>query len=545
MVFVPLAFAVLFYLAAFGWRTLDPFYFDWLITGEPSFQFLGWASFQQSEWQFPLGLTSKMMGPIGSSIINTDSIPLVSVLVKALVGKTPLIQFLGPWMLLCYLLQAFFGYRLLLLLTKNKAYSALGSALFLLSPVLLFRAEHKALCAQWLILWGFFLYFKSAKTRALPRVELWVMNVLPAGIHPYLLPMTFGITVATYFNLWRGERTFSRGRGLAIHGLSVLLGIFSLLYVLGYLNLGSAGSWGFNTFTSDLLAFFNSQGTSAFLPRIRYSSSQREGFAYLGLGLILLLLSQAYFWRRDRWLAARLHPVDYGPLLFLCIVAYIVSLSGHISFGGNTVLKISWFYDLFEPLPSIFRSPGRFAWLLHYFLVLGLCLVPYAYFHRRRAFLVLAAVAFIQVIDITPWVFRRSERAPQHTEAASLLSQDFWRDLAGERYQNLMLLPPGIRAENVSCENEAYSKEEVVAFWFKAVQFGMAYNGGIGTRMPKEKAETYCASVWDASTHGSLRNTLFVIPAKGDYWKRFESSMAKQPEKLRCELIGAHHVCRV
>ena len=74
-------------------------------------------------------------------------------------------QYLGLWLLLCYVLQGALAARLLGRWTSSVALQALGAALFVLVPTLLARVGHAALCAHWLILWAMLLASRPAALR--------------------------------------------------------------------------------------------------------------------------------------------------------------------------------------------------------------------------------------------------------------------------------------------------------------------------------------------------------------------------------------------
>ena len=76
----------------------------------------------------------------------------------------------------------------------------LGVTIFVLSPVLLDRVGHPALCSHWLILVGLWLYFRHWSGGRRARIAAWTALVLAASlIHPYLLVMTMALTLAAAF----------------------------------------------------------------------------------------------------------------------------------------------------------------------------------------------------------------------------------------------------------------------------------------------------------------------------------------------------------
>jgi hypothetical protein len=134
------------FLLIAGFRPIDPQNIGWLTTLNPDqvMHYLGWAFYRFSPWESPLGLISNYGLDIGTSntagttTVYTDSIPLVALILKALspILPTPF-QYFGFWLLLCFSLQSYFGWKLGLLATKNNISALLVGCLFAFSPILI------------------------------------------------------------------------------------------------------------------------------------------------------------------------------------------------------------------------------------------------------------------------------------------------------------------------------------------------------------------------------------------------------------------------
>ncbi|MEI6413062.1 MAG: DUF6311 domain-containing protein, partial [Pseudomonadota bacterium] len=143
-----------FFLWLYGTDILDPATTGWLLHGDPAQHYLGWEFFRRESWSFPLGLIHGFGEPALTSVVFTDSIPLVAIPLKLLSPWLPReFQYLGPWMLVCHVLMGGFAWQLLRRLGLEPAAAGLGTLFFLMSPALLFRAYgHESLMAHWLIL---------------------------------------------------------------------------------------------------------------------------------------------------------------------------------------------------------------------------------------------------------------------------------------------------------------------------------------------------------------------------------------------------------
>ena len=160
--------------------------------------YAGWLFYRQSSLSFPLCVTTAINAPQGISIAYTDSIPLVALLCKplaSLLGGT--FQYFGWFTLLCFALQGGFGALLCGLFSQGTLRPVLGILLFVSSPILYERAfRHTSLGAQWMVLAALYLYFRMRREGRYASLGLFLLNVAAIGIHPYFLPMTYGITLA-------------------------------------------------------------------------------------------------------------------------------------------------------------------------------------------------------------------------------------------------------------------------------------------------------------------------------------------------------------
>ena len=153
------------FLALTGGRVLDTADLGWLRTGDLQQHFVGWHFFRNTEfWQSPLGSNRAFCMELGSSIVYTDSLPLLAIPLKAIHTWLPdVFQYIGWWILACFLLQAALAWRLIGRFTGNWWLQACATAFFCLSPPFLFRLHgHDALFGHWIVLSALLLYFSAA-----------------------------------------------------------------------------------------------------------------------------------------------------------------------------------------------------------------------------------------------------------------------------------------------------------------------------------------------------------------------------------------------
>ena len=203
----------LVFLVLYGVRVLDPVCVDWILNNpspDPSQHYLGWVFYRRSGWHPPyLGANYSAIYPYRTSILYTDSIPLLAVVCKLLGGVLPArFQYLGLWGLFCYTMQGGLAQALIARIggvrpqdtAKNRA-SVLGAGVLVLFPALNIRMfAHTALAANWLVLLALYLWLRSDEL--MPTIRraclIWGgMGLLCAGIHLYYLPMV-GLVLVGY-----------------------------------------------------------------------------------------------------------------------------------------------------------------------------------------------------------------------------------------------------------------------------------------------------------------------------------------------------------
>jgi hypothetical protein len=133
---IPLMMGVIAFIAVVGLGILNPRNVDWLLADfDMTLEYLGWAFYRNGPWTFPIGLNPNFGLDISSSIIYSNSMPLLAMVFKpfsGLLGEP--FQFWGLWILLCFVLQAWMAWVLLGLITKDIWIKSFATGLLLFSP---------------------------------------------------------------------------------------------------------------------------------------------------------------------------------------------------------------------------------------------------------------------------------------------------------------------------------------------------------------------------------------------------------------------------
>ena len=501
--------AVLFFLV-FGLSALNPCNDSFCLGGyiEKDIQqhYAGWLFYRQSTPGWPLGIAQGINAPDGVSVAYTDSIPLFAVLFRGFEAVLPAtFQYFGLFTLLCYALQGGFGALLCGLFVNDYARPLCGAALFAASPVLLERAfRHTSLGAQFLVLAALYYYFRARRENRYAWPGLFLLNILAIGVHPYFLPMTYAVTLAMLLDHILRSR---RWQGPVLYLAADLAGTVLLGWSLGlfYGNATSGGQSLYGYFGMNLNVLWNPAGVngvdySLFLPMQNQVGGNYDGFAYLGLGVLLALPAavRVIFPRLRRHL----------PLCAVCAVLTLFAVSHVVTANGVTLCTLPLPASLIH-LFSVFRSGGRLFWPVYYLLMLaafvGLCRLP------GRGFVVYLAL-LVQLADLSPAFLQRQQamqQAQQQDAFPSALQSDFWEAAAGN-YTHLFSVQ-GLQ-------------DDALHLALYAAENGMTTNDPFAARCDEKALEAQRETVLEELSAGRLRqDTLYLFEEEGAFLQAVET----------------------
>ena len=491
--------AAAFFLIA-GPHFLNPSNIAWLAGGDPLQHYLGWAFFRNSPWEWPLGLNPKYGMDFSGSIVYTDSIPLLAIPFKSISFLLPEpFQYFGLWVLGCFIVQAWFAYKLVGLVSANSLVCALGALFFVFSPPLIFRMGlHESLMGQFLILAGLYL---NLRPQVKKQAFWWILLLSAAALtHFYFLVMLLALWIADLMNRVLVKKTSTPKFILTEASITILILTLSL-WQAGFFAVSgtSAATRGFGDFRTNLLALFNSRGWSYWLKPINLRDSVEaatgEGFQYLGAGNLFLLLCAIPILLKQK-LTLQVVWQKYLFLLLALLAMALISFSNHIGIGP-------WNFSLDFPAPllsilSFVRSSARLFWPFYYasiFLVLYCIIKGYS---KKTTYFLLVIGALFQVIDTSAgWLpMRKNMNVPISAEFKSPLKNPFWK-AAGLHYTNAVM-------------------DQRPSFWetfgVYAAQYGLSTNIVYLARLDDAKANKAMEKLGKELNQGPLNaNSLYIF----------------------------------
>lgn len=421
-----------------GLTIINPAWTDWLMEGDPSQHYLGWVYFRDAPlWQFPLGANPLFGGKIASSIVFSDSIPLFAIPFKLIAGLLPRpFQYFGLWIAFCICMQAFFSFKVLRKLDMPIEAAAIGCSLLALAPAMLWRLYgHEALIGQWLLIAGVSLYLDQ-RWRGLA----WIILLLVAvSVHGYLTVMVAAIWFADLCGRLLGWHGNDRPTPWTV--IAAPFACVAMMWALGYFmapgNINAtARDAGFGSFKSELLTFYDSDGTwSRVLPDIPDGFYGDEGFGFVGLGPVALLIF--YYGLHLRRMQFPRIEKRHWALFGLAVAFTLYSFSNRVAIAAHTIASIP-LPHLLDPFLVTFRASGRFIWLASHLLVISMIVFVVRFAGRRTGAIVLACVLAVQIWDLQPiMTFFRAKFA---TPWENPVRAQFWNEAAGH-YRRIAFVP--------------------------------------------------------------------------------------------------------
>jgi hypothetical protein len=356
----------------------------------------------QSPWHLPLFYVSALGTPSGTNIILMDAVPVVALagkLIRSITGTMP--NLFGAYLFLCFALPGVMMTLVLIAAKIRYALAAIIGAIFANTmPALLWQWGHIALEAHFLLIGALALYlFSLRKNSSSSLAGAWITYLAVA----YLTSIYLFAMVGTVWLCAIIQRRLNR---LATTQEALGTGVLTLAVVMSVIALGGQFGLGGGLPLFDFSGKFSMNLLSPFVPQksgllpglggiIDATGGQYEGFNYLGLGLLLATLivlpTEVDWFRRN----LRRHIALF--VAFVMLTAFAVS--NRVFIGHWLLLEL--------PVPhlhrilGIFRSSGRFFWLVGYAQIAIVVVLAFRGARLRTA-LCLAAAAILQVCDVQP-----------------------------------------------------------------------------------------------------------------------------------------------
>lgn len=529
-------FGLIFGLWFLGPRNVLPGAIDWLNRGDLVAYQLSWEFFRQSPLiQWPLTAVPNYGVSFHTVLVNGNA--LIELPLKFMRPVLPsTFQYVGMWIVSCFVLQGYFAARLLTHFMLGRFVRFAVSTIFVISPVLVFRigiAGHPAFGAHWLILFAFYLYFSDRQSHVFWSIL--IALVLMTNI--YISAMVLFVYIAAVSKVLLTGRDVSQApRVRRLIFVPLLVGVLTFI-LMGYLEYGSS-AMGTGFFRLNALAFWNpgfsSQDSFSFVLnhfgplRVRQLVAEEgEGFGYLGLGTILtipLIVVYVIRFRTVTWWRT------VFPLLAVCVFLFLVAMSNRVA-----IVRHEFYYWLPESvldLRQIFRAATRFAWPMYYLLTLA-GVVSLVRLVRGRRAIVMAVLLLVGVhtLDQIPGLVYAHRQLSSQPSYRSPLVDPVWGNLA-KKYTKINLFPNFDLQVGEGSPDAEFWNGEWNHFAHFAVDNELATGFGYFSRPVTRFLEQDNSRMTTELTTGNLEeNTIYVL-SNPETWEYAKSRLADKQHAL-------------
>ncbi|MEY4184128.1 MAG: hypothetical protein RIS07_531 [Actinomycetota bacterium] len=482
------------FIYATGGRIIDPTNRDWLMLGDSAQHYLGWAFFRDTPLlQWPIGANPKLGLDFASSIVFTDSIPLAAFVFKPLNVVLPeTFQYLGVWIWMCFVLQAYFGVRLLARCVADRSLCGLGAALIVLAPVFSYRLVHQgyghiALVSHFVILAALDLYLDERGS-----VRKWAILISCALlIQAYFVPMVVAIWIASMVSRRLAIRDTARQVAIVLGSLGIVAVVSGFASLGGRLFVGDSSvtpedfpyrfRWQPMALVDSATDF--STGWSYVMADQLELFGDVEGFTYLGSGLLLVVLPAVVLSMLRKHsstvstrdvvvvlgivaacalvVPSRIFSTGIAVMLFIVVAVIagrsirerrhrallvaavllgVYSMTMRPGVGRRTFFE----YDLvpvLEQFTQTFRTHARSSWVLYYVVLLALVVLVATLLPRRLAIGVLALAVVVSVVDSNPAMSQVRHRFTSQPVWVNQLDDPMWDEVVQGR-DSIITYPP-------------------------------------------------------------------------------------------------------
>ena len=480
-----------------GFRLIDPRKNGWLSDGDGTSE-ISWEFFRRTPIiQFPLGVNPDYGLEISSSVALDGQIPLLSLLLHPFSNFLPeRFQYFGLFLIITFALNYMVAKKIFLHLKLSNIQAIISSVILASSPVILNRFivnTHYSLTSGWIIFIGILLILRK-DLRFSSWIYVFILSVL---IHMYYFPFLIVIyLLSIIIDSPNWNIRYQNLKSL----IYVLIATGLVMYLVGYFyGRASSKDVGYGFFRSTLASLFDSSGWSILLPDLPETEGSYEGFAFLGIPTLFIIIVNILLTKKPKILKIE---SSFVSLWAASIILFLFSLSNNIAFSNNEIFSIPIFENL-SFITSTFRSTGRFSWLIVFIFVIYSIYVLSQRIQSKFLTIILSVALVIGIFDYYPKITSEKSRKFQLTYN-SKLTNAAWHSIS-ECYTKIRVYPPTPDVENYyDFVNIALSQE-------------IAINTGRWSRINQAAVSSSYDLMHKEFKTGKYRDDSFYVFTNADY----------------------------
>lgn len=491
----------------------------------------GFMAFFQEPWHWPLLRIQSVNWPEGTLATFVDAIPLYALLLKLLVPASagPFNPY-GAWIGLCLVFQAVGAWWTLREAELDSWPALLAlTCLLLTMPIMQHRLGHVSLFSQWILVFALALLLRSQR-QGYTSAGWCGLLLCAVYINIYLTIMAALIYMA---DLMQHLARPTLRRWLFWPILTVVLAGSTMLVTMWPLpGHHQAQDGGFGVYSMNLLAPLTG---SQFFPLRNATISDPqavEGFNYLGLGVVLLLIwlaadQIAFRWRPD---GGRPRPLltRSAPFWAMMALMTIYALSNKVYWGSVNV--ISWpLPDFTAAITGSFRASGRFFWPVVYAVTVFGVIAVARRFDGRSLAILLGVVTVLQVAD--RWTAIQSLYGRDMATDGFRLNRHDWETALGPTPETLYFYP------KMRCAKNSSFYDTLLPVMRYAAERGINISTGYIARYAPD-----CNAMQDEARSSDPAHSAYVF-VRSEYSAETISEWLPQASAWQCTPVDFATVC--
>ena len=271
-----------------------------------------------------------------------------------------------------------------------------------------------------------------------------IVGVLAASTHIYFIALCGLIVCGGVLSNILKQKSLKMGLSMMV--VYIVSAGFTVFMLGGFSTKTSAGPTNeLGLYSFNLNGLFNPLGWSCLLKDFKlYNPEQYEGFSYLGVGLIIILIVVMITWISDERITEKLNicRIDMLSVGIVVLVSLFISL-GPIATFFERELYTLLLPDFIWKSWSVFRSTGRFVWVIIYAIDLLTIIFIYKLMNHKIAIRWLIFALCIQILDIHLVIQNKNEYFSQKIKYEDFTNDSpFWKKLGKDKeIKNIILVP--------------------------------------------------------------------------------------------------------
>lgn len=493
-----LGFIVFMYL--FGLNCLDVTNDEWLLAkgSDLTQHYVGWLFYRESPLTFPLGLIENLVYPDKISIIFMDSIPLFAIFFRLFEGVLPeTFQYFGIWIMLCFVLQGGISALLIKKITNSKFAAIIGTTFFIFSTVMLRNVLiQDSLAAHWIILSSFALWIYRDKIKNF-KIKLLLysgMSIICILVHTYFFVMVGIISFFALLHEFFSDESNLNFKQFIIILLNMIVAAGVVTFALGAFNSGEKinienSYWSIYSVPLDVFFRPLKEINESIFYYNDYVYDLFEGYAYLGMGVILLTMIALI-------LIAKFRKIN-GYMLAMSVIFFIMALGTVLVWNNQKIVSFELpEIKILQEFCGVFRANGRFVWPTFYIIILSSIFYIYKYMDKKIANVIILICMLIQMFDLSNMIeYKKS--FDFNIIYVSELSSVAWKEL-GEKHDLIMV--DDIEAYDIYFPFELY-----------AFRNGLKINDTYAARKNEDKIKKYIKDKYDELLNDNPQENVIYI----------------------------------